>query len=87
MWNTLANSGAAKAPISPVSRTATIVMATTPPWLSAMPTAMGVVQLLGSSALVMESSSPKALHSRNTLPMLVMLPAVPPREDRPEVLF
>ena len=55
---------------------ATMVMAAMPPWLSAMPTAMGVVQLLGSSAAVTASSSRNRRHSSSTLARLNRLPAV-----------
>ena len=49
-----------------------------PPWLSEIPTAIGVVTDLGSREFVIASSRPNSLHSRKTLPMEVERTTVQP---------
>ena len=62
----------------PVKMTATAVMDTMPPWLSAMAEAMGVVTDLGSSEAVRAASRPNARHSAHTESTEVTAPTVQP---------
>ena len=74
--NHLENSGTHKAPVRPAIITQAAAMPATPPWLSAMLIAMGVVQLLGMMEAVTAASTPSTRHNVKTLIMLVALPAV-----------
>ena len=58
-------------PGMPVRITATTVTAWMPPWLPAIPIAMGVVTDLGMREAVMASSSRKRRYSPQTLPIEV----------------
>ena len=62
-WNSLIRTGARMLPRIPVKITATTVTGTTPPWLSAMLTAIGVVTDLGRREAVMASSRPNSRHN------------------------
>ena len=53
-------------------------MDASPPWATAMGTAMGLVQLLGMRDAATALSTPKSQHSARTLPILVALPAKHP---------
>ena len=74
-------------PMIPVRMTAATVMEEIPPWLSAIPTAMGVVTDLGRRDQVIASSSPNRRQRRNTLPMEVIEPTTQPARIGSQFFF